>query len=319
MKNKTQYIIISLMISIFILASCAAPASEAPAPEEPLVEVMEGMVQDDSSNDSSQSIEAEPIVSKAGSGNDLMIATRSNRLIIKDAVIKLLVQDSDIAVDLVTQIVSDVGGYIVSSRLWYENWGEESYKYSTTTIGVPVDQFERTLRRLRDISVRVLDENASGEDVTDQFVDLESQLENLNATRDRVRVFLDQAKTVEEALTVNKELSKIEGEIEEIQGRINYLADRAAYSTITISIEPELPELPTPTPHATSTAVPWVPSETFGKATRTLTTTYQGLVDFGIWIFVAVIPVIGPPLIVAWFIWRFANKEKMAKNKKEDE
>lgn len=53
----------------------------------------------------------------------------------------------------------------------------ENYKYATITIGVPVEQFERALSRLRGLAVKVLDETASGEDVTNQFVDLQSTLD----------------------------------------------------------------------------------------------------------------------------------------------
>ena len=60
-------------------------------------------------------------------------------------------------------------------------------------------------------------------------------------------------KTVEEALKVNAELSKVEDEIEKIKGRMNFLKDRAAYSTLTIGLEPVQPS-PTPTPTATVTS-----------------------------------------------------------------
>jgi virulence-associated protein VapD len=315
MKNKAILNSLILIAIILFLMSCSSAAPEHVTGEvqEPSADEFQPEMPGD---EASQSDSGEAAVFRTSYGDDLMIATRSNRLIIKDAQVRLLVQNSDIAIDLISQVVGDVGGYIISSRVWYEDWGEDSYKFSTITLGVPVDQFERTLSRLRDLSIRVLDENASGEDVTDQYVDLESQLENLEATRDRVRVFLDQAETVEEALAVNEELSDIEGQIEEIQGRINYLSDRAAYSTITITIEPELPDLPTPTPRATSTPAPWIPSKTYSNATRALENTYKGLIDAGIWILVVVIPVIGPPVVVIWLLWRFVVKRKRAKNTK---
>lgn len=242
---------------------------------------------------------------------------RTSRMIIKNAEISLLVEDTDTAIDRTTQIVDDVGGYIISSRVWYQDWGLESYKYSTITIGVPVDEFERTIRRLRDIAVKVVDENAYGEDVTDEYVDLESQLTNLEATRDRIKTFLDRATTVEEALEVNKELSQIEGQIEEIRGRMNYLEDRAAFSTITITISPDLPELiPTPTltptvtdtPKPTMTPTPWDASKTVVRAKRTLTQTYQGLFEMAIWVGLYLVPVLGPPVLVVILIWYFWKK-----------
>ena len=121
---------------------------------------------------------------------------RANRLIIKDAELELTVEDTDVAIDRLTQIVDDAGGYIISSRVWYEKWLDSDYKYASLTLGIPVEQFEATMRRLRGIALKVDDERASGQDVTDEYVDLESRLRNLEATRDRIREFLDQAQNV---------------------------------------------------------------------------------------------------------------------------
>ena len=315
MDKKTFSLFLIFMVSMWLLASCASAAPtaenlaffEEPAPIEAMEEAPAA---EESAADAALPGGGDTNVSGA---NVLPIAARADRLIIKNAEVTLLVANTETAIDLTTQIVTDVGGYIISSRVWYEDWGDTSYKYSTITMGVPVTEFERTLRRLRDIAVKVLDENATGEDVTDQYVDLQSQLENLEATRDRIRTFLEQAQTVEEALAVNEELSKVEGEIESIQGQINYLADRAAFSTITVTINPDLPELPTPTPIPTSTPEPWMPGETFGQATKTLQRTYQGLFDLVIWIVVVFIPVIAPFAFVGWLVW-FVVKRGTTKN-----
>ena len=319
MKKGTIQKILTIIAAVMIITGCSPGASyqesveepemERPAAEEP-AELPEINVV--------ESVEVEADIYRTSENNTLTIASRANRMIIKNAEVRLQVENSDVAIDRTTQIVSDVGGYIISSRVWYDTWGEESVLYSTITIGVPVDEFERTLRRLRDIAVKVLDENATGEDVTDQFVDLESQLENLEATQSRVRSFLDQATTVEEALEVNSELSKIEAQIEEIQGRMNYLKDRAAYSTITITIEPELKELPTPTPMPTSTPEAWRPSETFGNATRTLKSAYQGLIDLSIWVLFVFIPILAPFIVVGWLIWYFVRKRASKRKKSPD-
>jgi len=185
-------------------------------------------------------------------------------------------------------------------------------------MGVPVDQFETAIRRLRAISVQVIDENASGEDVTDQFVDLQSQLDNLTATRDRIRTFLEQAKTVEESLRVSQELSVIEAQIEEIQGRMNYLKDRSAFSTITVTIEPELPEIIAPTPTPQPTPAPWSPAKTLERSKKTLTVTYQGFFELAIWLLVVVLPIFGPPIFVIWLIWRFFNRKPKDTNQSHE-
>jgi hypothetical protein len=236
-----------------------------------------------------------------------------DHMIVKNGEIKLLVKDPDLALDGVTQIVGDTQGYIVSSRIWFQDYYGTNYKYATLTIGVPVDQFETALRRLRGLAVRVLDENASGEDVTDQYVDLQSQLNNLEATRDRIKGFLDQAKTVDEALRINQQLSDVEAQIEQIKGKMNYLSNRSAFSTITISLEPDLPPMvatptPTPTPTPIQPLAPWDPGQTTEKATNTLISAYRGIIDFLIWIFVVVIPILAPPILVVWLIMWLVRK-----------
>lgn len=247
-----------------------------------------------------------------------VVVQSTNRKIIKNADVRLLVKDTDVAIDRTTQIIGDLGGYIISSRVWYQDYFGNNLKYATMTLGIPVDQFERALTRLRELSIRVLDENASGEDVTDQYVDLQSQLQNLEATRARIQEFLKDAKTVDEALRINQELANIEAQIEQIKGRMNYLNDRSSFSTITVNFEPELPILtPTPTPtitptftpRPTATPKPWKPDETFNDARITVVSAYQGIINFLIWLVVVIIPVLLPFVLIIWALWKLVTRK----------
>ncbi len=245
-------------------------------------------------------------------------------MVIKNGEIRLLVKDTDTALDGMTQIVSDVRGYIVSSRVWYQDYYGTNYKYATLTMGVPVDQFETALRRLRTLAVRVLDDTASGKDVTDEYVDLQSQLANLEATRDRIRSFLDDAKTVDEALRINQQLSDVEVQIEKIKGQMNYLSNRSAFSTQTINLEPDLPKIeltptasltptPSPTPVAVQPLGPWDPGRTTQQATNTLVSAYRVVVDMLIWVFVVLVPIFGPPALLMWLAaWLVRRRMKPA-------
>lgn len=293
---------------------------EAPAVEEPASSQGEGVPSDQSAGEDTEAGK-QVYTSSAGQVN------RPNRLIIKDGQMVLLVTDTDQAIDRVTQVVSDLGGYIISSRTWftpYLNSGVDQ-KFATLTMGVPVDRFEEALVRLRQIAVKVKDESASGEDVSDEYVDLESQLKSLEATRDRIQTFLDTAATVEEALKVNDQLSEVEGEIERVRGRMNYLFDRASYSTITLQIEPEAPFLtptptptitPTPTPTATPTPAVWQPKQTLTSATRSMRSIWKGVGDFLIYFFTVVFPCLLPFIIIGLLIWYFGYYRKMQKAKK---
>jgi hypothetical protein len=321
---KTSRTIQTLSALLLLLATltfaCSArreqPAAEQPAPreEEPLAEVEvevakeavaapeEAEVAAAPPAEEDQSVGREPAA--AGPVPDFEPQT-DQRLIIKDATLDLEVEDTDRAIDGVTRVAGDLQGYIISHRVWYDN----QYKFATVTIAVPVQEFERALSRLRDLATRVLDETASGEDVTDQYVDLQSRLRNLEATRDRIRSFLDRADTIEELLEVNQQLSEMEDQIEQVRGRINFLRDRAAFSTITTNLNPILPTptptlTPTPAPTATPTATPtpdvWRPGETARQARDVLFTVSQALAELLIWFTIVCVPFI---LLFAALFW----------------
>jgi hypothetical protein len=322
MKMKTRFniLVLFMLLGVMVLSACGSPAAtEAPAaaPEAFAMEqpvAAESAGQADAAKEASAppaDLSSAPVYSTSASpdANTNNAAFASSHMIIKNGDIKLLVEDTDIAIDRATQAIGDMGGYIISSRVWYQPYyNGENYKYATITIGVPVDQFERTLIRLRGLAVKVLDETSSGEDVTNQFVDLQSQVTNLEATRDRIKSFLDEAQTTDEALRINAELTNVEAQIEQIKGQMNYLQDRSAYSTITVTLEPVLPEIietptPTPTPNV------WQPGETFKDAKKAVTYAYQGIVDFLIWVFVVFVPIFAPPVLIIWGLWKFFTRK----------
>ncbi len=206
---------------------------------------------------------------------------QQQRLIIKNGNMHITVEDTETAVNQATDTAVQMGGYIISQQVWDEG----AYRFATMRLAVPVLRFEDALRTFRTLGT-VTDEAASGEDVTDEHVDLQSRLDNLIATRDRLRSFLDQATTIEEALRINEELKVVEEEIAVIQGRLNYLGDRAAFSTIDLALNPWIPT-PTPSPTPTNTPIPtaqaWHPGDTVQLAAVDLQETAQGTADFGIY------------------------------------
>jgi hypothetical protein len=329
MMNTRQIVILTFFVlaALALVSACApaAPALEEPAATEaPAAEEMEVV----------QTVEVEapaPEEAAPPSVEATVVAVGveyqpavpgSDRMIIKNADVRLLVQDTDAAIDGINQAVGDIGGYIISQRVWYETHNDQNYKYATITMGVPVDEFEFALRRLRGLAVRVLDENASGEDVTTEYVDLQSRLKNLELTRDRIREFLDQAKTVDEALKVNQQLSSVEEEIEQVQGRMKYLAGRAAYSTITVDLEPDIPEItPTPTPTRTPTPTPtsWTPRETLQQAGSSFVDLWQGVLDFSIRFMILGVPCLLPFIGLGILIWWLVTRRRKSRTKGKEQ
>ncbi len=229
--------------------------------------------------------QATPIGSASNTAQDL------DRKIIKTSQLTVVVENADTAIFQFTGIVSDVGGYIVSNRIFSDN----KQRGATMVVAVPVDRFEETLNRVRQVPKQIVQDFISSSDVTEQFVDLEARLKNLEATAIRIRELLARAETVEDALKINLELSNIESQIEQIKGKLNALNARTSFSTITIDMrEP----IPTATPTPTPTPIGWRPDETVARAVQTQDRILRGLGDSAIWIGIVLLPYLLVALLI---------------------
>lgn len=220
------------------------------------------------------------------------------RLIIRTGSLGLVVVDTEEAVADITRLADQSGGWVVSANLYQYSADAKS---GDITIRVPAAGFLNAMEALKGMAIEVQNESVSGQDVTEEYVDLEARLGNLEATADRVRSFLDDAVTVEEALAVNQELSRLEGEIEVIKGRMQYLSQSAAFSTITIHLTPDVANQPVQ-------VAGWRPQGVAKDAVEALINTLQELANLIIWLVIFVVPVvllIGIPL---WLVVRFVRR-----------
>jgi hypothetical protein len=306
MNARKLFSSINVLIVVMILISaCAGPAA-TPAPSQAAV-AQAPAAQPTAAPAMPAQPEAAGADNKPGTGVQSS-SYRQTRMIIKNGEITLLVADTDRAVDQATSVAVDTGGYIVAAKTWLQ----DGFKYAQMTMGVPVDQFEVAQRRLRGLAVQVLNDTASGQDVSDEYVDLQSRLTNLEATAARIREFLADAKTVEEALKVNAQLTEVENEIEQIKGRMNYLKDRSAFSTLVVTLEPQRP---TPTPTPTPTPAVWLPGKTVEAAGDTLGGLLRGLVDTAIWLGIVVLPFMIPVLALIAIVMYFNRRKKKTASK----
>lgn len=81
---------------------------------------------------------------------------------------------------------------------------------------------------------QVRNQHVTGNDVTEEYSDLEITLDNLKKTRNRYLELLQKANNVDETLKVEKELERLSTQIDLIEGKLNRLSHLVAYSTIDI-------------------------------------------------------------------------------------
>ena len=152
-----------------------------------------------------------------------------NRIIVHTGRMSLVVEDVADTVSDITDVSIELGGWVVGSNRVSQHSG-------SIAIRVPAESLQEAFRRIEGLALEVESRDLSSQDVTDEFVDIESRLVSLRATRDRLLSFLEQSGTIEDALLVEKELSTLEERIEGMQGRINYLSQTSAFSLIEVSL-----------------------------------------------------------------------------------
>ncbi len=226
-------------------------------------------------------------------------ASPQERLIIRNGSLRITVQDPEESMAEINDLIEAVGGWVVHSNS--SQYGESIR--GSMQVRVPADNFNTIMTDIQAGAIQVENVNVSGQDVTDEFIDLESRLGNLEATADRVRSFLEETENVEEALAVNAELSRLDGEIEVIKGRMKFLSESAAFSNISVDIYPDIIAQPLEIKR-------WLPFEVAEDATEALISTMQGIASLMIWLSIYLVPVglvVGAPL---WFGGRWAWRKR---------
>jgi hypothetical protein len=216
------------------------------------------------------------------------------RMIVRNGDISLVVEDVLKTRDEITQMAERLGGWVVNSNIY----GEEEETRGWISIRIPSEKFDQALAELRGMAVRVNSESTSTEDITEQYVDLESRLRNAEATESQYLALLNQATEVDDILSIYQSLSQIRYEIEQIKGRMQYLERTSAMSLISINLEPALGPLVSPG---------WSASEALNSAVRGLTTFGQGLGTAFIWIGIFS-PIWGTVLGIT--LWRRRKRKK---------
>jgi hypothetical protein len=157
----------------------------------------------------------------------------NERMIIRNGSMQLVVKDVSEALKQITNLAGTYGGFVVNSSM------QESQNrlYGNISIRVESKRFNEALAALRALAEDVKAENTSGQDVTEEYTDLDAKLRNLQAAESQLLELMKKAGTVTEILGVQKELVTTRGEIEQNKGRMQYLEQSSDLALIQVSLE----------------------------------------------------------------------------------
>jgi len=160
------------------------------------------------------------------------VAIPKERKLIKKAELNLEVVNCDDAARKIAEIVSNYSGIIVDSNV--EKYQNEAKK-GTTVLKVEPKNFDEILAKIKSLG-KLDSQRITGEDVTEEYVDLEARLKNFQMVKERLTAILqDKARTVKDILEVERELARVGEQIESIQGRMKYLDRQVELATITVN------------------------------------------------------------------------------------
>ena len=232
-------------------------------------------------------------------------AVEKPRMIVRSASVRIIVADTAKAVDAITQAAEAGGGYVAGSSVWRE--GE--LLRARLTLRVPAGKLTSTLASIRGIAKRVDNETLSSEDVSQEYVDLGSQLRNLEATETELRELMTSirqtARKASEVLEIHQQLTAIRGEIERTKGRMRYLGQMSALSTIDLELVPDAIAQPVVQPG-------WQPLVVFKNASRALVAAMQGLATAAIWFIIYLAPLLALLMLAVAIVRKLARRARTA-------
>ena len=167
------------------------------------------------------------------------MAEAMNRKIIRNAELTLEVTTPQDVQRKISSIAESLGGFVVTSESKQRQTAEGAKPgvEISLVIRVPAAQFGAAMDQVRSAGNRVVQEKITGEDVTEEFIDLEARIKTQKALEDQFLEIMKRANKVEDALEVERQIAEVRTEIEKLEGRKRFLENRASLSTITATLQ----------------------------------------------------------------------------------
>lgn len=233
-------------------------------------------------------------IPKIGGGADT-----NQRIVIKNSNLSLLVKDVQKTGDEVLDYTKSLGGFMVSTSY---NRPQET-PFGEITVRIPTEKLDESLKKFRSLGLKVTSENLIGNDVTDQYKDIDANLATLEKTKAKFEAFLDRSTTVADSLNVQREITNLQVQIDMLKGQKKAIEENASFTKITLFLSTDELALPY-TPDKT-----FRPQVIFKQAVRSLFSTLQNFGEVLIWI--GVYSVIWIPLLLGYFGYRRWKARKL--------
>lgn len=252
----------------------------------------------------SPSFTKEEIDSTTSSENDL-----KERKIIKNANIDFETKEYDLFIESLYKCVANHGAYVEAQNSRGSGvYDYSSMRYANFTVRVPAENYNAFINAVGDIG-SVTHINEYQDDVTMNYIDIESHIGALQAEYNALISILEKSTDINDIITVQSRVSEINYQLDSLKSQLRKYDDLISYCTVKISVSEVRRETP-------KTA-----EMTFGeRITSGLSETFANIADFftefSIWFIVTLPYLLIWGVIVAAFIIILVKTTKKNKSKK---
>jgi hypothetical protein len=224
-----------------------------------------------------------------------------NQMVIYQADIQMRVKKFDQTIRSLEEKVLKFGGYITESNVFREGREEVS---GNIKIRIPQKNFQAFLHDAESQAAEVLNRSITGQDVTEEYVDLESRLKSKRIVEERLITFMKGAVKTEDLLKISADLAIVQEEIEAIEGKMKFLENQTSLSTVNITLYENKVIVPDIDSDKLNT---WEKTKKqFMKSVNMLLVSLSGLVVF----IVGNIPVLAILIALGFSLFYFYKKRK---------
>jgi len=316
MKKRIVIVLISLSL---VLVACGLRAASTPSPVSPSLGGGPAPA-NESAGVPTQAYAGTSDTNKAPGVVNASSAALQDRLVMMNADLTIVIPDPQAKMEAINKIATDLGGFVISMNMYQTTTQNgQTAPEGTISIRVPADKLENALSQIKADAIEVRNENRSGQDVTAAYVDLKSQLTNLEMAETDLQAIMDEAKNnpnssttskTQDVLDVYNQIISVRGQIESIKGQMQYYEQASAYSLINVTLIAEKTIQPIVIGN-------WKPEGVARDAIQSLIKFWQGFVNFLINLFLLVLPVLitilGPIALVVWGIIALVKRQKRKK------
>ncbi len=155
------------------------------------------------------------------------------RKIIRNGYLNLEVSSVEEALADIKALVDSANGYVANESVSQDQYETRS---GTITCRVPSEQLDGTLEELKKLG-KVEHVSITGNDITDQYFDLEIRMRNQKELEERLVALLKRpSNKLADLLAAERELARVRTDVDAMEGRKRLWDNQIAYSTVTINV-----------------------------------------------------------------------------------